>query len=197
MPPNPLSKLAPRAGFEPATNRLTAGCSTAELPGIRSWRDRNPRCLRGQLITAGLRPVNLFAVPAGLGAGAGRLRVRHPKGLTDLGLFTMVRRLSRVLWCSIHEGNHLERGPGLAPAAADRGPAEMPAADRAADPDRMAGLGPDPERGGRHRRRRRLPRARRAGSLEAPGRAEAEDPHHLQPVLQAGRQPRELLDGAA
>ena len=25
--------LAPRAGFEPATNRLTAGCSTAELTG--------------------------------------------------------------------------------------------------------------------------------------------------------------------
>ena len=29
----PLKMLAPRAGFEPATNRLTAGCSTAELPG--------------------------------------------------------------------------------------------------------------------------------------------------------------------
>ncbi len=28
-----LFYLAPRAGFEPATNRLTAGCSTAELPG--------------------------------------------------------------------------------------------------------------------------------------------------------------------
>src|SRR5262245_18919340 len=27
-----LESLAPRAGFEPATNRLTAGCSTAELP---------------------------------------------------------------------------------------------------------------------------------------------------------------------
>ena len=27
------SEVAPRAGFEPATNRLTAGCSTAELPG--------------------------------------------------------------------------------------------------------------------------------------------------------------------
>src|SRR5215468_11180134 len=26
-------RLAPRAGFEPATNRLTAGCSTTELPG--------------------------------------------------------------------------------------------------------------------------------------------------------------------
>lgn len=26
--------VAPRAGFEPATNRLTAGCSTTELPGI-------------------------------------------------------------------------------------------------------------------------------------------------------------------
>ena len=25
--------VAPRAGFEPATNRLTAGCSTTELPG--------------------------------------------------------------------------------------------------------------------------------------------------------------------
>jgi hypothetical protein len=29
----PKSVVAPRAGFEPATNRLTAGCSTAELPG--------------------------------------------------------------------------------------------------------------------------------------------------------------------
>ena len=27
------SRVAPRAGFEPATNRLTAGCSTTELPG--------------------------------------------------------------------------------------------------------------------------------------------------------------------
>jgi ACR3 family arsenite efflux pump ArsB len=26
-------RVAPRAGFEPATNRLTAGCSTTELPG--------------------------------------------------------------------------------------------------------------------------------------------------------------------
>ena len=30
---NGWKNLAPRAGFEPATNRLTAGCSTAELPG--------------------------------------------------------------------------------------------------------------------------------------------------------------------
>ena len=28
-----LIYLAPRDGFEPSTNRLTAGCSTAELPG--------------------------------------------------------------------------------------------------------------------------------------------------------------------
>ena len=28
-----FGKVAPRAGFEPATNRLTAGCSTTELPG--------------------------------------------------------------------------------------------------------------------------------------------------------------------
>jgi hypothetical protein len=28
--------VAPRDGFEPSTNRLTAGCSTAELPGSRA-----------------------------------------------------------------------------------------------------------------------------------------------------------------
>lgn len=27
-------EMAPRAGFEPATKRLTAACSTTELPGI-------------------------------------------------------------------------------------------------------------------------------------------------------------------
>ena len=32
--------LAPRAGFEPATNRLTAGCSTAELPGNKGSGSR-------------------------------------------------------------------------------------------------------------------------------------------------------------
>src|SRR6478736_1794831 len=30
----PFQNLAPRAGFEPATCRLTVECSTAELPGI-------------------------------------------------------------------------------------------------------------------------------------------------------------------
>ena len=29
----PFQNLAPRAGFEPATCRLTVECSTAELPG--------------------------------------------------------------------------------------------------------------------------------------------------------------------
>src|SRR5262245_33792865 len=40
--------LAPRAGFEPATNRLTAGCSTTELPGnepILRQRAYNKACL--------------------------------------------------------------------------------------------------------------------------------------------------------
>ena len=45
--PTPVARgsrvgLAPRAGFEPATSRLTAGCSTAELPRISpmptGWR---------------------------------------------------------------------------------------------------------------------------------------------------------------
>jgi hypothetical protein len=43
-----LMHLAPRAGFEPATNRLTAGCSTAELPGT------NAVC--APAITKGLSP---------------------------------------------------------------------------------------------------------------------------------------------
>ena len=38
--------MAPRAGFEPATNRLTAGCSTTELPGNRA-----KQCLLRQRIT--------------------------------------------------------------------------------------------------------------------------------------------------
>ena len=33
-PPSVSRELAPRAGFEPATCRLTVGCSTTELPGI-------------------------------------------------------------------------------------------------------------------------------------------------------------------
>ena len=38
MPTPPHAKLAPRAGFEPATCRLTVGCSTAELPGKGAMR---------------------------------------------------------------------------------------------------------------------------------------------------------------
>src|SRR5262245_11901210 len=33
-----LRRVAPRDGFEPSTNRLTAGCSTAELPGTTAAR---------------------------------------------------------------------------------------------------------------------------------------------------------------
>ena len=34
--------VAPRAGFEPATNRLTAGCSTTELPGNNAELRQRP-----------------------------------------------------------------------------------------------------------------------------------------------------------
>ena len=61
--------LAPGAGFEPATNRLTAGCSTTELPG-------NSRCY-------GMRPITkpdrfakhrIQAVSDGKNGGHGRNR---------------------------------------------------------------------------------------------------------------------------
>ena len=45
---NLLMYLAPRAGFEPATNRLTAGCSTTELPGNTA-----PRCAASAYNKAG------------------------------------------------------------------------------------------------------------------------------------------------
>src|SRR5262245_37464083 len=35
-------RVAPRAGFEPATNRLTAGCSTTELPGNIASEEKEP-----------------------------------------------------------------------------------------------------------------------------------------------------------
>jgi hypothetical protein len=47
--------LAPRAGFEPATNRLTAGCSTAELPGNSSCRARNAYNKAGPALKAAKR----------------------------------------------------------------------------------------------------------------------------------------------
>ena len=50
----PLKNLAPRAGFEPATNRLTAGCSTTELPGNKpALRPR--RYNKGPLLCKALR----------------------------------------------------------------------------------------------------------------------------------------------
>jgi hypothetical protein len=47
--------MAPRAGFEPATNRLTAGCSTAELPGNSTSRARNAYNKDGPALKAAKR----------------------------------------------------------------------------------------------------------------------------------------------
>ena len=63
-----LKQMAPRAGFEPATNRLTAGCSTAELPGSSAFR--RERAYSSALL-AGARPSTvLYAALA-----EGRLRL--------------------------------------------------------------------------------------------------------------------------
>ena len=55
--------LAPRAGFEPATNRLTAGCSTAELPGNSSCRARNAYNKAGRALKAAKRRESLCVRP--------------------------------------------------------------------------------------------------------------------------------------
>jgi hypothetical protein len=43
-------KVAPRAGFEPATNRLTAGCSTTELPGNAAGASAMARYNKARLL---------------------------------------------------------------------------------------------------------------------------------------------------
>ncbi len=78
--------LAPRAGFEPATNRLTAGCSTAELPGNSSFRARNAYNKAGPALKAAKRRQSRCvrlgfaraALPnrSSLAAGAARLHLK-------------------------------------------------------------------------------------------------------------------------
>jgi hypothetical protein len=81
---NLLKRLAPRAGFEPATLRLTAGCSTVELP-------RNSRRMRSRPAVAARRRDFPAARPPILVAGAGiaqytrrqatsNMRTWHTKG---------------------------------------------------------------------------------------------------------------------
>jgi hypothetical protein len=82
----PLKNLAPRAGFEPATNRLTAGCSTAELPGNSSFRARNAYNKAGLALKAAKRRESRCvrlgfaraALPnrSSLAVGAARLRLK-------------------------------------------------------------------------------------------------------------------------
>ena len=63
--------MAPRVGFEPTTNRLTAGCSTAELPrittaervGVNTSPDRDCQVLIGRG-SAGGREVARVLLPA-------------------------------------------------------------------------------------------------------------------------------------
>src|SRR5579885_3869903 len=47
------TRLAPRAGFEPATNRLTAGCSTTELPGKMGGLQRSAYNKAGRALQSG------------------------------------------------------------------------------------------------------------------------------------------------
>jgi hypothetical protein len=80
--------LAPRAGFEPATNRLTAGCSTAELPGTtRATAASNKR--DGRLQSAKSAPAGL----ARSGGSAGR-RGSHSHARAELAVASATAALS-------------------------------------------------------------------------------------------------------
>ena len=68
--------ITPQAGFEPATNRLTADCSTTEL-------------LRNNIITAWQRPtLTGTRVPTTIGAEKLNFRVRYGNGCDLLAIVT-------------------------------------------------------------------------------------------------------------
>lgn len=73
FPPKPLKILAPGAGFEPATNRLTVDCSTAELSGISGRRIPTPPRLCNPFRTSS----NGIALPTIILRGAGCSGPQH------------------------------------------------------------------------------------------------------------------------
>jgi hypothetical protein len=77
----PDSTLAPRAGFEPATNRLTAGCSTAELPGTtRATAASNKRGGRLQSVKSAPMGIAREAAPGRRGSHSCARRTRGRVG---------------------------------------------------------------------------------------------------------------------
>ena len=69
-------KMAPRDGFEPPAKRLTAACSTAELPGNRCSAKRHSECVLARVDAFILkksslsRPIFSFFEPLGSQRGA-------------------------------------------------------------------------------------------------------------------------------
>src|SRR5437667_8034332 len=53
--------LAPRDGFEPSTQRLTAACSTTELPGIGARLASGTASHRRPGVVAGITPAPVLA----------------------------------------------------------------------------------------------------------------------------------------
>ena len=90
-----MKRLAPRVGFEPTTNRLTAGCSTAELP-------RNSRCL------ASAGPLS-------------RKRQREPVPCATRGQLPVSPPLAapEVRCAALAARGKLETTPGIEPGCAD------------------------------------------------------------------------------
>lgn len=64
LQPQPNNKLAPRAGFEPATQRLTVVCSTTELPRnkISKWWAVQDSNLRPPVCKTEALPTELTAL---------------------------------------------------------------------------------------------------------------------------------------
>src|SRR5882757_4799711 len=76
--------MAPRAGFEPATIRLTVECSTAELP-----RNRRSRCSR-------MAAYNKAALACKAGNAPGHPGSTYRENLTKPAIFQGFSRLGAV-----------------------------------------------------------------------------------------------------
>src|SRR5690606_11598882 len=98
--------MAPRAGFEPATNRLTAGCSTTELPGSRSTgRSTRRRC--------GLRIAKTFGPCQCKSLVLATFRLYLPKGSGS-------RRWGYLRTLEFHGGGTIREQESACPRAASR-----------------------------------------------------------------------------
>src|SRR6476661_814120 len=145
-----LSGLAPRAGFEPATLRLTAGCSAVELPRNAAGRTRRMWTYHGARTNLYRKPNGVIAaIP--LAEAMTPVIPHRPAGSYARG---HARRLSRIGVPPRPRGHDLGRRHGhirgrrhaVLPQPGSQGPRGLSAVVRRTLPHTVLGLSCDSRR---------------------------------------------------